>query len=422
MRLCFPDPINHLHDPWNTGTGAGSVPTDAYYADLSWSDADSWDLDGDGFYGEFMEDAPDFLPEVYVGRIPTDDPARVTYTLEKIIRVEQDTGAWKRSALHAGAVLFFENQDWRHLPFRDGATVVDEIEKHFMGGWTVSRYSEQLGRVRSVHDWPALTHEAFTSDWRDGAYGIVNWAGHGSPEAVWRTMWMGDDGDGVPETDGSDWFEHEAFIGDWSAVGDDHPSIVFAVSCNVGYPEPNGQGNLGIDMLTNPAMGSAAGVLSSSRYAAVSGDWPAVPGGAESLCYEFNRYLLAGPSGPQSLGAALHESKHFSHVHYGWDYPFEYRNMYNYNLYGDPSMDWRGAGLQADLLRSAELVRRHPMDPPLGDLLPLDPVQDLHIPSFRPGDVDPHPAAGCPLVFYAVEADVTIRLVSTPAGQVRIDF
>jgi len=190
----------------------------------------------------------------------------------------------------------------------------------------------------------------------------------------------------------------------------------------VGYPEPNGQGNLGIDMLTSPAMGSAAGVLSSTRYAAVSRDWPALPGGAESMCYEFNRHLIAGPAGPQSLGAALHDSKHYCHVHYGWDYNFEYRNMYNYNLYGDPSMDWRGAGQRMDLLRNREMVRRHPVDPPLGDVLPLDPVQDLHIPSFAPGDVDPQSTAGCPLVFYAVDAPMTIRLGKTPAGQVRVNF
>jgi len=420
MRLCFPDPDNHWHIAG--ALGLGSVPTDAYYADLSSPDANSWDLDGDGFYGEFGHDAPDFLPEVYVGRIPTDDPARVAYTLEKLIRVEQDTGAWKRRALHAGAVLFYENQDRFGTPFRDGAVVVDRIEREVMGGWTVSRYSEQAGLVHSTYSWPALNHTVFTREWRHGAYGVVNWAGHGSPEAVWRVIWMGDDGDGVPETNGSDWFDDEAFIGDWSGIGDDHPSIVFAVSCYVGNPGPNGSGNLGIDLLTNPALGGAAGVVSATQYAVVTSAWPALPGGAESMCYEFNRHLIAGPGGPQRLGAALHDSKHFCHVRYGWESHNEYRNMYDYNLYGDPSMDWRGAGLSADLLRNREMVRRHPMDPPLDDVLPLDPVQDLYIPSFAPGDIDPQSTAGCPLVFYALDASMRLRLAKTPAGQVRIDF
>jgi len=139
MRYCYPDPENHLHDPANPGVGPGSVPTDAYYADLSFPDADSWDLDGDGFHGEYGEDMPDFMAEVNVGRIPTSIASRITYTLDKMVRYEQDTGEWKRNALHAGAILFYENQNHSGNPFRDGAVVVDEIETHFMQGWNMSR-------------------------------------------------------------------------------------------------------------------------------------------------------------------------------------------------------------------------------------------------------------------------------------------
>jgi hypothetical protein len=187
MRLCYPDPTNHVHDPANPGVGPGSVPTDAYYADLSFSDADSWDLDGDGFHGEYEEDSPDFLAEVNVGRIPTSVSVRITYTLDKLVRVEQDSGAWKRNALHAGAILFYENEDFTGIPLRDGATVVNEIESHFMQAWTTSRYSEQSGLVPSSYPWPALTYEAFVNDWSSGTYGFVNWGGHGWPDRVSRT-------------------------------------------------------------------------------------------------------------------------------------------------------------------------------------------------------------------------------------------
>ena len=74
MRYCFPDPDNHWHEPSNPSVWVGSVPTDVYYADLSLPDSESWDRDGDGFHGEYEQDNPDFLPEVYVGRIPTDRP------------------------------------------------------------------------------------------------------------------------------------------------------------------------------------------------------------------------------------------------------------------------------------------------------------------------------------------------------------
>jgi hypothetical protein len=423
MRYCYPDPANHVHNPADPGVGPGSVPTDAYYADLSLTDAESWDLDGDGYHGEYGQDNPDFLTEVNVGRIPTSIGVRITYTLDKLVRVEEDSGTWKRNALHAGAVLFYENQDFSGIPFRDGAVFVDEVESHFMQNWAMSRYSEQSGLAPSPYPWPALTFEAFLNDWNGGAYGFVNWAGHGWPDQVARTIWSWDDGDGVPETDGSDGFYSVAFITDQITLEDDYPGIVCAVSCNVGYPEPNGFGNLGINLLTDPRMGSAAGVMSSSRYAAVTSDWPVFPGGAESLCYEFNRYLIAGPGGSRKLGAAVQESKFFSHVNYGWDHNYEYRNLYNYNLYGDPSMDWRGAGTRTgNLLRNTDVRQLDPMTPPLSACLPLDPVEDLHVQDFVAGDVDPDLADESPLIFYAIDGPVRIWLSKRPSGETQIDF
>jgi hypothetical protein len=423
MRLCYPDPYNHVHDPYNPSTSAGSVPTDAYYADLSLPDADSWDLDGDGFYGEYGHDNPDFLTEVYVGRIPTDSSTRVTYTLDKLVRFEQDSEAWKRNALHAGAVLFYPNQNFSGLPFRDGAVTMDEIERNFMPDWSMSRYSEQAGLVLSTFPWPALTEAAFIADWSSGAYGIVNWAGHGSPDSVWRTVWTWDDGDGVPETDGSDVFDHEAFVADWLTFDDDYPSIIFAVSCNVGYPETNSAGNLGIDLLTDPLQGAAAGLMNSTRYAHVTWDWPAMPGGAESFAYEFNRHLIALPGGPSKLGVASQDSKYFCHLNYAWDDPAEHRNMFDYNLYGDPSMQWTGAFPQrGDLLRNTEVGQCDPVTPPLEDVLPLDAVDDLHVTDFVTGNTDPDPATGAALVFYGIDASVLIWLDKTPSGEVRIDF
>jgi hypothetical protein len=56
MMMCWPNP----------GSSADSTPTDYFYADLT----GNWDSDSDTLYGEFGEDAVDFGPDVYVGRIP----------------------------------------------------------------------------------------------------------------------------------------------------------------------------------------------------------------------------------------------------------------------------------------------------------------------------------------------------------------
>jgi len=343
MRYCFPDATNHAHSPGTPWDPGGSVPTDFYYADLSLSDADSWDLDGDGYPGEYLEDAPDFLAEVSVGRIPVSNSFNAAYALTKTIQFEQDTGAWKDRALHGGAVLFYENEDHSGGPYRDGATCLDMIESTIMTGWDVSHYCEREGLDPSDYAWPALRYADFTSDWRLGTYGVVNWAGHGSPDGAWRVIWTWDDGDGVFEKDGSDGVEWEAFIAEWAALSDDHPSIVFAVSCNVGYPESNGGvGRLGVGLLARTDLGAGIGVVSASRVAAVSGDWPAFPGGAESFCYEFNRFMIDGPAGPEKVGDALYDAKFFCFANYGWAHYFEYWNQCDYNLYGDPALHRSG--------------------------------------------------------------------------------
>jgi hypothetical protein len=336
MRYCYPDSDNHLNGagdpaawPWS-----GDVPTDYYYADLSFPDAASWDSDGDGYYAEYRQDDPDFLAEVYVGRIPTSNSYRITYTLNKLVAFEQDTGAWKQQALHAGAIAYYANEDYSGRELGDGASILDSIETDIMSGWEISHYSEQEGLAPSAYDWPALTEAAFIGDWRNGQYGIVNWGAHGSSNRVARKIWSWDDGDGVPESNEMSW---PNFISITSDLDDDYPSIVFAVSCLVGYPESNAWGNLGIDLLTEPSFGASAGIVSGTRVV-----WGS-KGGGDLHGYEFNRYLINGPTGPEKIGDALYDSEFYINQTYSWEHYSEYWNMFCYNLFGDPSLAREGA-------------------------------------------------------------------------------
>jgi hypothetical protein len=344
MRYCYPA----------TSTSGSEVPTDYYYADLSYADTNSWDSDGDGYNGEYGQDSPDFLAEVYVGRIPTNDVSRITYALDKIVDFEQDTRPWKNNALHGGAILFYANEDSNGLDVIDGASCLDAIETDFMSGWTVSHYSEQEGLAPSTYEWNALTEYSFTTDWRNSQYAVVNWAAHGAPTSIGRVIWSWDDGDGVPEHEPGE-LTWGSFLSTSSYLEDDYPSIVFAVSCNVGYPE--GDGHLGIDLLTKPGFGSSVGVLSATRPAAVSVDWSVYHAGAEAMCYEFNHYMINGPSGPEKVGEALYDSKSYVHYNFGWDHYYEYQNMFNYNLYGDPALVRGGISVGAETERFVELPR-----------------------------------------------------------------
>jgi hypothetical protein len=337
MRYCYPNPANHTNDAGTPNAYAGEVPTDFYYADLSLPDADSWDLDGDGFYGEWGEDLPDLLTEVYVGRIPTGDPGRVTYTLDKLTGFEQDTGAWKTRALQAGAFAWFENEDFSGREMKDLVTYLNLIEVDLLDGWDITHFSEQAGLVPSIYPWSPLNTSAFAANWCFGQFGIVNWGGHGWPDGVWGKYWAWDDGDGVPESQNPNEITLYQFFGTSYTMDDDYPSIVFTLSCLVGYPEDNAFGNLGIDMLTNPGIGPAAGIVSGTRVVWVS------QGGGELHCYEFNHHLINGPNGPSTVGQALYDSEFFINQNYSWDHFSEYWDIFTFNLYGDPALVWQGA-------------------------------------------------------------------------------
>ena len=329
MRYCYPNPTNHRLDPFDITSG--EIPTDYYYADLSFPDDESWDLDGDGFYGEYDEDQPDFLAEVFVGRIPINTENRITYTLNKIVRFESDTSSWKNHALHAGAFFYFEDEDNLYNEM-DGAVLSYHIEQDLMENWFVSHYSEQEGLHTSDYKWSTLSSDSFIQDWKLGSYAIVNWQGHGWTTGVARKVWSWDDGDNIPEANEIKW---PFFITVASDLDDDYPSIVTAVSCYVGCPEPNNNGNLGIKLLTDPSFGAGVAVIASARSPYGSINWPSNPGGSDSIIYEFNKNIIKNN---HSIGQALFTSKFFCNLEYGWTNYIEYIDMYTFNLFGDPSL------------------------------------------------------------------------------------
>jgi hypothetical protein len=336
MRYCYPDPSNHQNTAGTPGGTGGEVPTDYYYADLSYSDETSWDADGDGYYGEYGQDHPDFLPEVYVGRIPVDEPSFVTYTLNKIVTFEQDTGEWKHHALAPGAFFYFSNETAPQTGPMDGTRIGAVIADDLMENWTVSRYTEQEGIEVSEYPGEPLTEAAWTKDWKDNQYAIVNWGAHGWSDLIARKVWSSDDGDHIPEANEMTW---PTMLSTSSDLDDDYPSIVTSISCYVGYPEPNAWGNLGIDLLTLPVSGAAVGVISSARTPFGNIDWPTDLGGSDSIIYEFNNNII---NRSQTVGEAFYQSKFYCNLHYGWTSYAEYIDLYTFNLYGDPSLMFEG--------------------------------------------------------------------------------
>jgi len=318
MRNCYPESNN----------SSEKTPTDYYYADLT----GEWNSDHDNYYGEYGQDNVDFIPEVYVGRIPWSDPTIVNNICQKIITFEGDMGSWKNNALLLGAISNYDFEDYKDYSKTDGAELMREMISNLLGGWNYTTMYEKAGLDPSSYNcnYP-LTRTNVISNWSSHSYGIVNWKAHGSRYEAWRKYWDWDDGDGVPETESPDEMKWEYFIStsDVSALDDTYPSILFACSCENGWPESN---NLAKMLLKQGTVSTIAG----TRVSWYSVGWKNKDdGGNASIDYYFFHYLIKDN---QKVGDALFNSKLYYFNNFFWWGWQSQQNMFTFCLYGDPAL------------------------------------------------------------------------------------
>jgi hypothetical protein len=323
MRTCWPDPSVHTAD------GQHDVPTDYYYADLT----GNWDSDGDGFFGERGQDNIDLIPEVYVGRLPSDNAGTITSITGKIQGIEQVAfSGWKRNAILLGAVYGYANEDLSGNPRWDGAEVMEQIRTNFLGGFAISNMYETQGLSPCTYSCThSLTNTNVKNVWGStfGA-GIVNWASHGVQTGANQWIWGWDDGDGVPETTNGE-ITWPLFIQSTDAptLNNNKAPVVFAASCYCAHPETTN--NLGAALLTS----GAVAFIGATRVSWGSIGWTQPShGGHGTVCYDFNDRII---NKNEDFGTAMYQSKLYVWNNYPWYGWWDNANMYDFVLYGDPS-------------------------------------------------------------------------------------
>lgn len=224
MKMCYPQEYD-LDYP--------DCPTDFYYAELTSND---WDKDGDGLYGEYLDDFSDSPPraaEVAVGRIPyydgIDDIGDLDHILAKIIDYENAPAAsasWRTNVL-----LPMYPSDFPEPPFYYDTPAYhlgEEIKNDVLpGGWTYHRvYHEDYG-LDPVPETVPCTVASVTDAWNGSDFGAVFWWTHGEEITASHIMDLA----------------HAA------TLDDDHPGFTFQCSCKNGWPEASN--NLGYSLLKN---------------------------------------------------------------------------------------------------------------------------------------------------------------------------
>lgn len=336
------------------------ISTDYYYADLT----GNWDKDKNGYLGEYRnskdEQEGDFEAELYVGRIPFDDVLSIKHILDRTILWEQDKREWKKKALLAAAI--FEYQNTNNIPFPkvDGAYFCEVIKNQLLEEYFTFSLYEKTGINKSFYSSEiSLSMANLIKEWNKG-YNLVFLAGHGEKTALFRTKWMVDDGDNIPQNLELD---SAFFINTYNLpnlIGI-YPSIVISNACFSGSFET---GSFGQEILKEQAIA----FIGSSGYAYSVSSWKNKnDGGIDTIYYYLYDYLI---NYNYSIGEALYKAK-FDYSKLNWENLYDkflneaevvnQMNLLSFNLFGDPSLKLQTNEIKEDIFAPYIEVKIDPL-------------------------------------------------------------
>jgi len=295
MRIAYTDPADHY---------TYNVPTDYYYQELTCD----WDLDGDGFYGEWDDDLTkdncDYKVEVYVGRLPWDSPLDVAKMVETIISYENDYSARMKTAIGAAATI---------VNPCDAATFVNLAKNSYAaisGYHNVSLYEE----CPSLNPDFELSRNAFLEQWEALEPGFVAWFSHGNSFGSYYNSY--------PYT----------FIDKENIPQNVKPAIAFTSGCTVGNPEVESLGRILV------REGIAAAFVGASRE--TSGGDDLLPGFMAQFQMGENFILRR-----QAVAVAIANALEYYIDH---EVPIDNipgmafnQNIFEFMIYGDPAIQVR---------------------------------------------------------------------------------
>jgi len=312
MCYMYPEP-NEKRDEDSSTRDVGRTPTDFFYSELD----SNWDYDNDELPGEFGEDTDyveDFYPDVFVGRIPFDDTESIRQTLSNAIKYENSEESFRKSALLAGAMLYYAEEGKR----MDGAMVLNFLYENYLkpSNFKVKSMYEKEGTKPSIFDSDiSLTNENFIREMKSNKYGLILWNAHGSPQYIARKYWVDTNNNGQVDSGEIKWIDllTPTDINGYKLA----PSIIYAASCETAWPERNSFAKAAL-------LHGASAYIGASRISYGGGT-------IDPILEGFVKHFTLDNFG---IGDALDLSLYEAPCSQESDFV----NLYDYNLYGDPSL------------------------------------------------------------------------------------
>ena len=323
--------------------GLETVATDFFYSDLS----SNWDTDNDGRRGEYStgymnEDyGIDFTPEVFAGRISTNNAAEVSAIASRIVAYEQATEPWKDKNLLPAAFLNYQGEPEPPYLQTDGALFMEFMRNTCLAGQENFSMYEQEGVVPSFPGDLPLNYNNLRNKLNSESWGFINWDAHGSSGHSSRKVWENDyNQNNIPEDNEMDWrslVDRQSF----DNLENTNGTVIYAASCYNGYLDYSNT-----CLAEYALIKKAVGVIAATRTGWYKIGWQNPGwGGLASYNYHFVENFRQAKL---DLGSA-HSWANLLHTQFylfgdpvdngGIIYP-ELQNVYTYMLFGDPMLGW----------------------------------------------------------------------------------
>ncbi|MFX0070631.1 MAG: C25 family cysteine peptidase, partial [Candidatus Hermodarchaeota archaeon] len=331
-------PIRYVYNPdvlrWKgTSEPLGSdyfKPTDYYYADLT----GNWDDDGDGNYGESPDDNNDgddeidWIPEVYVGRLPAKDVNELKIMINKTLKYETNpnVGDWMDQMLLAGGVSdLIDNQ--KDPDGEDESRLTEYILQNYVKSEMDYTHLVNYVTYEPSEPYYDLNHTSFEYHFNKG-YSTVFFAGHGDCDKYSDKI----DSTIYTNTDAS------------SCINYNMTSLVYASACTTCPYDSDGQDDsIGENLIKCDEAGAIGyiGAMRTSWYFIDDYELEELNRGTAKLFWmEFFQNKKFQP------GKALYDSKvsyiesdYYTDGSGSLDYDFERKQLLTYCLLGDPEVD-----------------------------------------------------------------------------------
>ncbi len=276
------------------------IPTDTYYMDLK----GNWDMDSDGYYGEYGDDDVRTDLNLVSGRIPFDDNDTIEQILDRIITYENSSDPYKKDVLLAGARLT--------LPFDTPLFINSAILNYILpsGLNETTLYQDPIGPYCDG----SLTTNSLIDEWASNDYGTVCFFSHGSENMLHL----------YPSS--NSYFHKDV------TFRPSKPAVIFTSACNIN--NPSDANSLGMFLLKN---GFAVCIFGSSEVTHISKDLTTFEAQLKLAEYYFVDGNTLGYTELRAfkfLSSELEIPKDISG-------PDHYQNLFAFNLMGDPSIRLR---------------------------------------------------------------------------------